>query len=341
MLVTHHGILFNSASDIARAHHHPDLDAVMHVFDSYWHGIRSATACLPGHKVAISHKSLPDGDALHYLMAYLESHKITRVCYQGFSECALTIANLVGREIGDNVQQFIVTHVSSAQFENPFEMQMLKIMLEGLETGLFRRLGSVKPRFSGVIPEFWERTLINLAPSIEYPYTLRDTSTVLIPVENHWRKNLYSNVLAAIQCDLVKKINVVNWPNAIENIADIDKLDLLPFMRPQQMLANTASCAAVMHSSLIECQPMTQLEALAVGTPCITARLGVHAEIDSHPLTQLCEVDFPDDVGALTQTLDTLCQLWRDDSANLHGMVADYLAMRTRLSMQSYLDFFN
>lgn len=339
MFVSHHGILFNSPSDVARAHQSPELDGVMHIFDCYWHGIRSATACLPGHKVAISHKKYPDGDAIHYLFTYIQKHKVNRICYQGFSEAAFEVAKLIAQQFGSEVRQYVITHVSSAQFENHFEMQMIKVMLTGLEDGLFHRLGSVKPRFSGVIPEFWPKTLINLAPNIDFPYTLRDSSSVLIPVENNWRKNLYSNVLAAVQCDSVKKILVVNWPNGIEHIVDTDKFVALPFMRPQQMLACAASCAAIMHSSLIECQPMTQLEGLAVGTPCISARLGVHREIDQHPLTHLCEVDYPDDVGGLAGALKNICQLWTQDSQGLSEMIKDYLKMRTRLSMQSYIEF--
>ncbi len=263
MFVTEHGILFNALSDTKRAHRHPDLAGVMHIFDCYWHGIRSATACLPGHKVGISHKRFPDGDALLHLFTYIQLNKITHVCYQGFSENALEIARLLAQEFGSGLKQSVVTHVSPAQFENAFEMQMLKAMLEGLSDGLFRRLGSVKPRFSGVVPAFWDKTLINLAPNVDYPYSLRDSTSVLIPVENNWRKNLYSNVLAAVYCDAVKTINVVNWPNEIDNIVATEKLVRLPFMRPQQILAYSAASAAIMHASLIECQPMTQLEALS------------------------------------------------------------------------------
>lgn len=85
-LIAKQGIIFNAASDVARAHHHPDLDQVLHVFDVHWHGIRSATACLPGHKLGISHKYTPSADALNFLSSYLDQHQIRQICYQGFSE---------------------------------------------------------------------------------------------------------------------------------------------------------------------------------------------------------------------------------------------------------------
>ena len=339
MLISQHGFLFNTASDTARAHSHPDLDQVLHIFDVYWHGIRSATACLPGHKVAISHKYFPDSDALTYLYGYIARHKISRVCYQGFSENALAIAKLLRHEFGSTLSQYVVTHVSPAQFQNHFEMAMIREMLNGLKSGTFQKLGSVKPRFSGVVPAFWPKTLLNLAPNIGSLPLLRNSDSVLIPVENNWRKNLYTNVLAGIHCEQITKVQVVNWPNEIGNIAGIEKLEWLPFMRPPQMLAQLASCAAILHASLIECQPMTQLEGLAVGTPCITARLGVRAEIDQHPLSQLCEVEFADDVGALSQTLTNICRFWHHDAAGLTAMIDDQLALRKRLSMQSYLEF--
>jgi len=337
--ISKHGISFNITSDIIRSHNHQVLDTIMHVFDAYWHGIRSATGCLPGHKVAISHKHVPSDETLAYLCTYVKAYKIQKICYQGLSEHALSIAEFLHGEFGSSIQQYVITHVSSAQFENHFEMQMLGKMLDGLKTGLFTRLGAVKPRFSGVISEFWPHTLINAVPNLTPFPIFRDLNRVFIPVENNWRKNLYTNVLAAIHCEAVKKINIVNWPNAIEHIAKNDKLEWLPFMKPLQMLSHSASCAAIMHSSLIECQPMTHLEGLAVGTPCITAKLGVHPIIDAHPLTQLCEVDFSDDVGALTRTLSTICQIWQSDPNSLNEMIKDYIKMRNELSMQSYLEF--
>jgi hypothetical protein len=339
MLVSQHGILFNAASDTVRAHRHPELDRVLHIFDVYWHGIRSATACLPGHKAAISHKHLPDADALAYLCVYIAKHNISQVCYQGFSENALAIAKFLRNEFGAALSQYVITHVSPAQFQNHFEMIMIREMLNGLKSGVFQKLGSVKPRFSGVVPAFWPKTLINLAPNVGALPTLRNPDTVLIPVENNWRKNLYTNALAGIHCEEITKVQVVNWPIEIANVVGVEKLEWLPFMRPPQILAQVASCAAILHASLIECQPMTQLEGLAVGTPCITARLGVHAEIDQHPLSQLCEVEFADDVGALSQTLTNICRYWRRDAAGLSAMIEDQLELRKHLSMQSYLEF--
>lgn len=216
---------------------------------------------------------------------------------------------------------------------------MIRELLTGLKNGLFNKLASVKPRFSGVIPEFWSTTLINLAPNIQLPPLLRSLDTALIPVENNWRKNLYTNALAGIYCESIQKVQIVNWPNHIANIVEVDKLEWLPFMRPQQMLACAASCAAVLHASLIECQPMTQLEALAVRTPCITARLGVHPDIDAHPLSQLCEVEFADDVGAIGKALTEICHYWQRDPCGLQQMIDDLLELRRQLSMQSYLDF--
>ncbi|RLJ67606.1 glycosyltransferase [Sulfurisoma sediminicola] len=340
MLVSEHGLLFNVSSDTERAHAHPELDGVMHVFDAYWHGIRSATACLPGHKIAISHKKLPSGDALHHLFAYIDHHRIRHICFQAMSENGLKLAELTKREFGDAVDLYVVTHVSSAQFENHFEMHMLKAMVDGQEAGLFRRLGAVKPRFHGVVPEFWPKTIINMAPRIDGPLpVLREVDAVLLPVENNWRKNLYTNALAGLHCDAVKTIYVVNWPSALENLQELKKIKWIGFMRPGQIMARAASCGAILHSSLIECQPMTMLEGLAVGTPCLSGRLGVHPEIDAHPLSRLCEVEYVDDVGALQTALGDVLSLWRHDASALREMIADHVALRKRLCVASYLEF--
>jgi glycosyltransferase involved in cell wall biosynthesis len=340
MLVSEHGILFNVGSDTERAHTHPELNGVMHVFDAYWHGIRSATGCLPGHKIAISHKLMPSGDALHHLFAYVAHHRVRHIVFQAMSENGLKLAELTKREFGDTVDLYVVTHVSSAQFENHFEMRMLKAMVDGYEVGLFRRLGAIKPRFQGVVPEFWPKTIINMTPRIDGPLpVLREIDAVLLPVENNWRKNLYTNTLAALRCEAVKTLYVVNWPTALENLHDLKKVNWIGFMRPGQIMARAASCGAILHSSLIECQPMTMLEGLAVGTPCLSGKLGVHPEIDAHPLTRLCEVDHVDDVGGLKAGLDDIIALWRRDPDGLLSMIADYVTLRKRLCVESYLEF--
>jgi hypothetical protein len=342
MLVSEHGMLFNASSDTERAHNHPNLDQVMHVFDAYWHGIRSATACLPGHKIAISHKKEPSGDALHHFFNYIAHHQIRHICFQAMSEIGLNLAELTKREFGSTVQLYVVTHVSSAQFENHFEMQMLRIMVDGLKTGLFRRLSSVKPRFHGVVPEFWSETIVNTTPQINNTIpVLREIDTVLLPVENNWRKNLYTNALAGLYCDDVKTIYVVNWPSALENLHSLQKIEWIGFMRPGQIISRAASCGAILHSSLIECQPMTMLEGLAVGTPCLSGKLGIHPEIDAHPLSQLCEVEYVDDVGALKSKLTNIIALWRTNPHELLQMTADNVALRQKLCMNSYQEFFS
>jgi glycosyltransferase involved in cell wall biosynthesis len=339
MLVSEHGILFNAPSDTARAHDNPELARVMHIFDAYWHGIRSATACLPGHKVAISHKKVPDGDALHHLFGYITHHGINKVCFQAMSENGMGLAEMLKQEFGSSLDIYVVTHVSSAQFEHHFEMRMIKTMIEAQARGLFTKLGAVKPRFHGVVPQFWDGTIVNAAPNIPLYPVLREVDSILLPVENNWRKNLYTNALAAIRCKDVRHLYVVNWPNALENIVSLDKVRWVGFMRPGQMLARAGSCGAVMHSSLIECQPMTMLEAMAVGTPCVSGPLGIHPEIDAHPLTALCEVEHVDDVGGLGAALSNIVGLWRTDPDGLRGMIADHLELRKRLCFSSYLEF--
>jgi hypothetical protein len=339
MLVSEYGILFNASSDTARAHSHPELDRVMHVFDTYWHGIRSATACLPGHKIGISHKCFPNGDALHHLFSYITHHGVRQICFQGISENGFKLAEMLKWEFGSLLDLYVVTHVSSAQFENHFEMRMLREMTNGLKNGLFSRLGAVKPRFHDVVPEFWPATLINLAPRVDVLPVVREKDAILLPVENNWRKNLYTNALAALRCAKVKRIYMVNWPSALENLVKLEKVQWVGFMRPVQMLARAASCGAILHSSLIECQPMTMLEGLAVGTPCLTGRLGVHPEIDAHPLSKLCEVEYVDDVGALSRALSTIISFWDEDATGLREMIADQVALRQRLSFASYLEF--
>src|SRR5205085_11004788 len=121
----------------------------------------------------------------------------TKIVYQGYSEAADSLIEVLGRNLGSAIQQYVVTHVTTSQFEHHFEMHMLRRMADRLKLGQLHRLGSVKPNFSDFLPTVWPKCIINLPPNTDALIRAtpqRDTGVVLLPLENTWRKNLYTNV---------------------------------------------------------------------------------------------------------------------------------------------------
>lgn len=336
---TAHGLLVNAASDVTRADKHPSLDNVAHIFDVEWHGIRSATACLPGHKLGISHRNHPDGDALHFLFNYIEVNGISNVCFQAASDVALSVASILKTEYDSRLSLSAVTHVSAAQFINHFEMEMLGKLLLAQKAGVFDRLGSVKPGLNELLPEFWPGVLINSPPTVDPVYAFRDMHRALCPVENNWRKNLYGNVIAALRSPEISQVLVVNEPTGLSNLIDTQRVAVIPFLPPLEMLSVMSGCALILHASLVECQPMTELEGLSVGTPSITTSWGIHPQIDDHELSKLTSIPSADDVGAIKRSISRIVDLWSRDPQSMLDLTADMSQLRLTLSRDSYTDF--
>lgn len=332
-------IVFCAERDVSFAHAEPAMDGVLHIFDKHWHGIRSATACLPGLKLGISHKKSLDGGELRHIEGLLFKWGIHTICYQGYSDIADHMVDIIYSTFGDAIRQFCVTHVTSTQFDNHFEMQMLAKMTNRLRQNKLQKLGSVKPGFSSVCSPFWGGVIINIPPRIKPSgSSLRSPETVLIPLENTWRKNLYTNVLAADAVAEISRVLLVNQPSGLEQVAQSLKWRLIGFQTPASLLGYMASAALVMNVTLAECQPMSQLEALAVGTPCLTGPLGLPSFSD-HPLGRLTEAPIVDNPKEIAAKVKEIMTLWRADPRGLAEMISDYANKRLTAGIASYHEF--
>ena len=331
---------FDADRDLAFAHDAPGFGDVLHVFDANWHGIRSASGCLPCHKLAISNEEPFDAAANRHIIGLIHKHRLRRIVFQGYSGVAHTLAATIKREFKGAVRLYAVTHVTSAQFGHHFEIDMQRDIHQALQKGILSRAGSVKPHFDAVMPGTWPHLLVNMAPNI--PHIDRpigfDPGAVFIPIENTWRKNLYTNVLAALPVAEVELIYSVNWPTALERIADLGKLKITPFRKGRDLLAFIGSMGALLGVTLAECQPMTQLEALAMGTPCLTGALGID-EFADDPLIPLIEVAGADNPAPIRAALERVLALRRDDPAALTQMIEAHLARRHALAVERLGDF--
>ncbi|MCL8382360.1 glycosyltransferase [Xanthobacter aminoxidans] len=333
-------IEFNAQRDRVYSHAHPDLDKVLHVFHGAWHGIRSATSACPGLKLAIPHEGSLDGEVIRHIQGILVKYDVKKVVFQGYSDVADDIIGDISHHFGSDVGIYVVTHVNSAQFEYKFEIYMQDKILNRFHRGMVRRLGSVKPNFDSVIPQYWPRTLVNYAPNVaaEMADGQFDPEAVFVPLENTWRKNLYTNILAAVRSPKVQTVYTVNWPTELERITQLSKVRLIGYQRGVDLLATMGGVSVVLAATLAECQPMTQLEAFAVGTPCLTGPLGIE-ELDGHEITRLSEVGRVDNPGVIASALGQLVDLRRQDPAGLRQMLRDYLASRHAIAHDRYMEF--
>jgi len=318
------------------------LSKVLHVCRADWHGILSATMALPGHKLLLS----PDGpgaeaydaDTLDKICEEIEGLGIRAVCFQGFSKEADSLARAFHRRFGTGLPMAAVSHVTSTQFQAPFEIRMQAALRRALADGVLTRLGSVKPGFSMVMPEVWPQTLVNFCPVMPMePSPPLVAVEVLVPVENHWRKGLYTNLLAALRVPAVRKIHSVNAPTHLELLEDLSRVQVTGFLDRPALYRLMAQVDMVMNVSLAECQPMTQLEAFALGRPCLTGPLGL-SEFAGDEIIERCTVSLVDTPAEAGHKRSELMSLWARDGAYVQALIGEHMTRRHALAEQRYME---
>jgi glycosyltransferase involved in cell wall biosynthesis len=331
--------VFDSLAMTRLAHKADGFDKVLHVAHHEWHGIRQATAYSPGHKLLISaHEALSETDR-RAIAEQVAQMGIERVCFQGYSENADGLLLHLRAVLGPNVKFFMISHVTTAQFDNQFEMVVISRLLNRLRFGVIDGLASVKPGFAQWIESFSHRTIINYAPNVPMARGQRSSRTeVYAPLDVGWRKNLFTNLIAASIASNVDVVKTANFPNGLESVHDLGKLRLVGYLRGRDLFDEMARSSLTLIATLAECQPMTQLESFAVGTPALTGPLEV-AEFVGDPLVELCTTSRLDNPGLLARDIERIVNVLKADPNAMYDMIGEHLARRHALASRNYAEF--
>jgi len=344
--------VFDDHATLRWAHQTPGFERVLHVAHHEWHGIRNAISACPGHKLLISHDAQYSEDDYLDIERQIDQPRIERIVFQGYSDTADRLALRLRARLDSAVRMSAITHVTATQFENPFEMQMQARLGTRRRYGVFDRLGSVKPDFARSFDAYWSETIMNFAPDLRRsepnarsrsgakngPQTGPQGSIVYLPLDIGWRKNMFTNVLAALQTPGVTEIWTTNYPNGLDELCSLERLHLVGYLRGAKLLARCAESDVVLLATLAECQPMTALEALAVGTPPLTGPLALK-EFASDPLTALTETPSVDNPTEIARALGRLIEARRADETAMAEMIADHLDRRHALAAERYAAF--
>ena len=332
--------VFDTPAMLRAAHRVAGFERVLHVAHHEWHGIRQATAYCPGHKLLIpADGPLEEADKIQ-IAEEIQALGITHVVFQGYSENADQLLLSLKSRFGAGLRCHAVTHVTTAQFEHHFEMVMQARLLIRLRMGSLQGLASVKPDFGAVFEHYWPGLIVNFAPDLPSQRHRRppDMRSVYAPLDPGWRKNMYTNVLGALTAENVEQVKTANFPNGLESLVNLDRLRLVGYLRGRDLFEEMARSSLVLLATLAECQPMTQLESLAVGTPAMTGPLSIR-EFDDDPLIRLCTTPHLDNPALLARDVERVVAARHDDPAAIEEMITDHLARRHALAAQRYADF--
>lgn len=161
---------------------------------------------------------------------------------------------------------------------------------------------------------------------------------VYAPLDIGWRKNLFTNVMAASLASNVDTVKTANFPNGLENLHDLHKLRLVGYLRGRDLLDEMARSSLTLIATLAECQPMTQLESFAAGTPALTGPLEL-VEFDKDPLIKLCTTYHLDNPALLAKDIEKIVDAVRGDPEAIEQMIAAHLEHRHEIATQNYAEF--
>ncbi len=334
-------VLVDSSFDVTWAHVEPRLDGLTHVFHQEWHGIRAASGYAPGHKIAISADRQLSAQDMQRAVEAIDKLRTRAVVFQGFSPNAHELMLMLRRVFGDSLRLYCVWHGSTSQFHYDFELDTFTKVLELRAQGLLDGVACVKPEMCLLSPHIYQQVLLNFAPRVEQGPRQQgsdDSRAAFVPTPNNWWKNFYSNVFVAASSTMLDTVYVTSpfagkqqipLRNRIVNVGSLHRPELFRLISQSRVVLNI---------TLSECQPMTAVEGLAHGVPCLTGPLSL-GSLDTHPYQKLVQVVGTGSLGEMRTAMENVLELQQRSPAELSQMIEDYSRTLRAEAVNRYLEF--
>src|SRR5690606_630622 len=120
-----------------------------------------------------------------------------------------------------------------------------------------------------------------------------------------------TNVIAAARTPSVRRVYSCAALEQPKAFGLTTPLEVLGRLKRDEVFRVIRRVDAVLNVSLAECQPMTALESLAHGVPCLTGSLGL-GTLDAHPYQQLVQVPGTGSLRAISTALERLLGMSRE-----------------------------
>lgn len=330
--------LWNAHQDCSFANQDSRFDRVCHVFHQEWVGIRSAAGALPGHKLAISETTNWSAGRLRALVDQFANLRIRAIVVHGMSD-AIRQLTIVLHELG-LVDIYLVWHGNTAQWVNRGELEAINMALALNQRGLFKNVHAIRCGMNGLLGKnAFIPQLLNMPPVVRNRTSmprLKNGVTVFCPSWNDVRKNLHSNVVAGILSDKVNRILIFAQNLELpSSTTPVDKIIVLSHITQAATIELMATVDLVSNVTVIDCHPMVNLEALAVGTPTLEGPLFLDA-LEGHPYKHLVRVENVLSVEDIRQAIERVLSVPEQE---MHQIMDDYRVQLTETSRQRYLQF--
>ncbi|WP_367345018.1 methyltransferase domain-containing protein [Stenotrophomonas bentonitica] len=312
-------------------------DSVCHVLHQEWFGIRAAAGALPGHKLAVSASDRPSVHDIEAVARQFESLGIARIVVHGFSNAmAAWIKGLSAVGFG---HIYLVWHGAPVMWVHHDERRFFSLALQLAKQGYIRRIQGMRGGTHAAIGDIgWSSQIYNMPPNFNSKtprHARRHTQAIAFsPSWNLVHKNLSTNVAAAVACPAVDNVWVMASDFQLPYATD-KSIEVIPKLDQAQMMETMSLCDIVLNASIVDCHPMVELEALAVGTPSVRGRLGLDA-LENHDYVRLTEVRDALNVADVSAAIGRILSV---PDVEIEGMMNSYSAQLIELSNARYAEF--
>lgn len=317
----------NPADDTTWAASMPGCERVLHVVLAPAGGVRSAAAYAPGHKLVVdSDKALSPLAEKQICSAVAPLNPEVVVCHS-FSPALASLARSLTAE---GFRCVGVWHGATSQFYYGPERDAFQAMVTARREGVLRKMFAVKPGLHLASSAIEPEPFINFIPRLTpHPRGLGMKGAALVPAPINWAKNFHSNVLAAAADERLNSIWVTTEcaDHFEPRISRRIKLSVAP--NRAEFFALLAKVDVVMNASLSECQPMTALEAMAHGVPCIYPATGLKT-FDAHPYAHVVSCSGSESLERIAEVLTRVLDL--SSSGELAPLLQDFATAWQRAS---------
>jgi SAM-dependent methyltransferase len=313
---------------------------VIHVFHQEWHGIRAHAGYTPGHKLAITCRRALTVQEQRRVLEGCADRLVRVIVFHGYSAAADELARVLRKALGGGVRICFASLGNTAQLHLEFEHQMFTLALRRRQQGVLNGIACVKADMHLASDLIFPKTLISIPPRIPdgRPQVRGSLSGgALIPVPNDWRKNFYTNLFAAERVERLRRIVVTTDFRDPPGSRRGRIIRTPPPERPQ-MFRLMRDSDVILNASLTECQPMTALEGLALGTPCLTGPLSL-GDLDLHPYQRLTQLRAVDSLREVRDGIERLLDLRERSPQELDEMMVDYSGILCAEAFRRYGEF--
>jgi SAM-dependent methyltransferase len=329
--------LWNAARDTELAHRDSRFGRVCHVFHQEWFGIRAAAGALPGNKLAITADRVLSVGDITAISRLLRDAGVDRLVMHGFSVAMEAFIRAI-REVGFS-HLYLVWHGAAAMWVFDGERQLAQAALRLVRKGIIRRMQCMRRGLDQIIgPRAFSPLLLNVAPNLPPshlpPGKTKKKMTVFSPSWNLLHKNLVTGLLAAQANDRVGEF----WTMARDLVLDAQLSSKLRVLSPRSglaMLETMRSADLLSNVSIVDCHPMVDQEALAVGVPCLRGPLFLDA-LEDHPYVRATQIANPLSVADVSTGMSRVFDIPRDE---MKGMIEDYAHKIRAVSFERYVEF--